>query len=97
MPKHELNHEFAEWEELRAHLAILFREKEIKRSEYMEQGIELLELIIGKVEEAAPINFSERFTFIKNNKHNYAAFRQLDELFKETKKKLARLRVQKEK
>lgn len=97
MPKHEWNHEFEEWEELRAHLTVLFREKDIKRSEYMERGIELLEKIIGKIEEAAPINFSERFMFIKNNKHNYTAFRQLDELFKETKKKLARLRIQKDK
>ena len=38
--------------------------------------------------------FRKDFDFIIKNKNNYAAFRQLDELFKETKKKLARLRVQ---
>lgn len=84
---------FEQWDELKVQLALLFKEKDIKRVALMEQGIQLLEAIIGKVGEAAPINFSERFTFIRNNKNNYTAFKQLDELFKETKKKLASIRA----
>ncbi|TQR15354.1 YpoC family protein [Psychrobacillus soli] len=93
MPERNLI-EFEKWDNLRGQLAILFKEKDTTRVELMEQGIQLLEVIVGKVGEAAPINFSERFAFIRNNKHNYTAFKQLDELFKETKKKLARLRAQ---
>ncbi len=85
---------FTRWDELRGNLTILFRDKNFNRSDYMEQGIQLLESILAEVEDAAPINFSERFAFIQNNKQNHTAFRQLDELFKETKKKNARLRVQ---
>lgn len=89
----ELN-EFEKWDDLQVQLALLFKEKDTSRVELMEQGIQLLQAIIEKTEQAAPLNFSERFTYICNNKHNYTAFKQLDELFKETKKKLAGLRAQ---
>ena len=53
-----------------------------------------IDQIVDDVEQAKPINFSERLEFIIKNTHNYTSFRQLEELFKETKKKIARLRVQ---
>lgn len=90
----EEHNEFEKWDDLQIQLALLFKEKDNTRIELMDKGIQLLEAIVEKAEVAAPLNFSERFTFIQNNKHNYTAFKQLDELFKETKKKLARLRVQ---
>ncbi|MFJ8065106.1 YpoC family protein [Psychrobacillus sp. NPDC096426] len=85
--------EFEKWDDLRPQLAMLFKEKDITRVELMEQGIQLLEDMVGKAGDLTPINFSERFTFIRNNKHNYTAFKQLDELFKETKKKFAGMRA----
>jgi hypothetical protein len=45
--------------------------------------------------EALPLNGKERLEFIKNSPKQYASFTQLDEMFNETVKKLARLRVQK--
>lgn len=93
MPEHKIS-QFEKWDHLQVQLALLFKEKDITRVELMDEGIGLLKAIVEKAGEAAPLNFSERFTFIQNNKHNYTAFKQLDELFKETKKKLARLRVQ---
>ncbi|MFC4410928.1 YpoC family protein [Chungangia koreensis] len=45
--------------------------------------------------EALPLNGKERLQFIKNSPKQYASFTQLDEMFSETVKKLARLRVQK--
>lgn len=88
---------FEEWEQLREQLAPLFKVKDETRKKYMEQGIQLLTVITEKAEGTIPINFSERFDFVKLNSTNYSAFRQLDELFKETKKKIAvkRLRLNK--
>lgn len=45
--------------------------------------------------EALPLNGKERLEFIKNSPKQYASFTQLDEMFNETVKKIARLRVQK--
>ncbi|WP_342600884.1 YpoC family protein [Psychrobacillus sp. FSL H8-0483] len=98
MPK--LDHDnfqqdFDDWIEIRVQLTELFKDKRKPTTELMENGIVLLANVLEKAEGAAPLNFEERFAFIKKNKHNYAAFRQLDELFNETKKKIARLRVMK--
>jgi len=43
--------------------------------------------------EVLPINGMERLQFIKMRPGQYACYRQLDELFKEFKKRLARLRI----
>jgi hypothetical protein len=85
---------FEEWEQLREKLTQLFKEKNETRDDCMRQGIQLLSDILNKAEGAAPINFQERFDFIQMNKNNYTAFRQLDELFKEAKKKIAATRTQ---
>lgn len=90
-----LHNELDKWNDLKIQLVVLFKEKDTARLQLMDQGIQMLEAIVEQEGEAAPINFAERFTFIRNNKHNYTAFKQLDELFKETKKKIARLRAQK--
>ncbi|HLG27574.1 MAG TPA: hypothetical protein VI423_07295 [Paenisporosarcina sp.] len=44
--------------------------------------------------EVLPLNGEERFEFIATQLSHYAAYRQLNELFEETKKKIARLRIQ---
>ena len=73
----------------------------------MLQGIALFQTFIeqGSLTEEAfstaneyelmPINGMERFQFISARPGQYACYRQLDELFKETKKRCARLRLKK--
>lgn len=98
---------FAEWEALekRIHAAHEARNGEAKA--LMEEAIDLFErLLIDSAEgspvaleldqtyEVMPINGAERLAFIKTKPSQYACYRQLDELFKETKKRTARLRLQ---
>jgi hypothetical protein len=45
--------------------------------------------------ELFPINGRERMQFIKARPAQFASYRQLDELYKETKKRAARLRLKK--
>lgn len=87
--------EFAEWDRLRAHLAPLFKVKDVTRTSKMDNGMQLLARILEGTEGAKPMNFKERFEFINSNKSNYIAFYQLDELFKEAKKKIAAISVRK--
>lgn len=86
---------FIEWEELKLpiHAAHEARNGEVKG--LMEAAITLFErLVLVAGEEVLPINGAERLTFIKAKPSQYACYRQLDELFKETKKRAARLRLQ---
>ena len=66
----------------------------MKKLELMLKGIKLLVSILDEEAEAAPLNYLERITFIESNIERHVAFVQLDELFKESKKKLARVRAQ---
>jgi len=43
--------------------------------------------------EVLPLNGEERYSFIIGKPDNYAAYCQLDELFEETRKRIARLRL----
>lgn|SRR5690606_26626862 len=97
---------FAEWELLseRIHAAHDSRDRQ-RANELMAQGIALYErLLIDSSEanevadydfELYPINGKERFQFIRLRPSQFACYRQLDELFKETKKRAARLRIKK--
>ena len=97
---------FEQWGTLSAliHEAHSERSKEAKT--LMEKGISLFEQCVldcsetdektlnENVEyEVLPINGMERILFIKARPAQYACYRQLDELFKELKKRLARLRI----
>ena len=77
------------WTSIKPLLAESFKRRE-KPIALMEQGILLLEVIQSKTANIAPVNYSERIAYIKQNASNYTAFRQLEELFKETEKKIAR-------
>lgn len=79
-----------------------------KAKSLMEQGIAIFEELIVKTSdteskeilfdeeyEVMPLNGMERLQFIKARPGQYACYVQLDELFKEVKKRFARLRVQK--
>lgn len=98
---------FTKWEGLRekTHACHEARDTQTVKS-LMEQGITLFEAFILEASdtelceitsnaefELMPVNGSERLAFIKMRPAQYACYRQLDELFKETKKRVARLRV----
>ena len=96
---------FVEWEALQQAIHEAHEARNGEAKPLMEQGIAHFEKLL--VESAAnpvsadadfelyPINGKERLAFIKAKPGQYACYRQLDELFKETKKRAARLRLKK--
>ena len=95
---------FAEWEVLSERIHAAHNARNSKTAnELMEQGIALYERMLvdssdasetaGNDFELYPINGKERFQFICMRPGQFACYRQLDELFKETKKRAARLRI----
>ncbi|KQL36151.1 hypothetical protein AN959_07380 [Psychrobacillus sp. FJAT-21963] len=82
---------------LKDSLVQLFKENDDSRKIIMEHGIQLLKDIIKVADGVNLINFTERFEFIQKNSSNYTAYRQLDELFKEAKKKIAVKRIMNDK
>lgn len=106
--KEEIEGYFEEWESLSHQLFEAYDQRKGQTKELMEKGILLFEQLIvctsitdetminsNMQYEVMPINGMERLQFIKSRPDRYASYRQLDELFKELKKKYARLRVQK--
>lgn len=88
---------FEEWDVLKENLVQLFKENDDSRKIIMEHGIQLLTDIINVADGVNLINFTERFDFIQKNSSNYTAYRQLEELFKEAKKKIAVKRIMNDK
>ena len=96
---------FSEWEKLREQIHAAHAERSKEAATLMRQGITHYEqLLLDSAMEKAlleddfevyPINGKERLQFIKMKPGQYACYRQLDELFKETKKRCARLRLKK--
>jgi hypothetical protein len=98
---------YAEWETLREVIHKAHETRDASAKVLMEQGIahfeqfllitsEKTDLIQQTVTyELLPINGMERLSFIKMRPGQYACYRQLDELYKETKKRCARLRLSK--
>ena len=105
--KEHVDEWFAKWESLNSAIFAAHDRRDGSATDLMQQGIELFEIFIaeGSVTdepfkinaeyELMPINGMERFQFIKARPGQYACYRQLDELFKETKKRCARLRLKK--
>ena len=97
---------FANWEQLSEKLHAAHSERsKAETLEYMLKGIadyqKLLldsaatEATVDDDFELYPINGKERLQFIKSRPAQFASYRQLDELYKETKKRIARLRLKK--
>ena len=96
---------FAQWEALEQAIHAAHEDRNGEAKSLMEQGIAHFEKLFiesaeGQVSmdanfELYPINGRERLSFIKAKPGQYACYRQLDELFKETKKRAARLRLKK--
>lgn len=104
--KEAIDEWFANWEQLSTQLHTVHSDR-VKETTLalMQQGIAAYEqlLLQSAVEEANvdadfelyPINGKERLQFIKARPAQFASYRQLDELYKETKKRTARLRLKK--
>ena len=103
--KEVVNAWFGEWETLQQVIHEAHTARDGSAQQLMEQGIMLFErlllesaqtdapLNLQQQYELLPINGAERLQFIKMRPGQYACYRQLDELFKETKKRCARLRL----
>ena len=96
---------YNEWETLRTEIHEAHDRRDGSAHELMVQGIQHFEQFLvthskttepfsnDNEYELMPINGMERFQFIKLRPAQYACYRQLDELYKETKKRCARLRL----
>ena len=106
--KEKIEPYFQEWDALSKEIFEAHEKRNGQAQILMEKGIRLFEELIvmtsetdakevlqGEEYEVMPINGMERLHFIKARPGQYACFRQLDELFKELKKKYARLRLPK--
>ncbi len=95
-----------EWNEIKSCIQVSFNQRNKEVYKEMQDGISLYQKLLRQVSEASncqdqiledfevlPLNGNDRYQFITNNPSLYVAFRQLDELFEETKKKIARLRI----
>jgi len=93
--KEKMDAWFAEWTELEAEIHTAHDARTGEAKGLMEEAIVLFERLVQEAgDEVLPINGVERLNFIKAKPSQYACYRQLDELFKETKKRAARLRLQ---
>ncbi|MGE7673642.1 YpoC family protein [Lysinibacillus sp. NPDC094403] len=93
--KEKIDAWFAEWTELEAKIHAAHDARNGEAKGLMEKAILLFDYLVQEAgDEVLPINGIERLTFIKAKPGQYACYRQLDELFKETKKRAARLRLQ---
>ncbi|MGE7926166.1 YpoC family protein [Lysinibacillus sp. JNUCC-51] len=93
--KEKIDAWFAEWTELEGQIHAAHDARNGEAKGLMEKAILLFERLVQDAgDEVLPINGVERLTFIKAKPGQYACYRQLDELFKETKKRAARLRLQ---
>lgn len=96
---------YAEWNVLQQAIHEAHSQRDGSALPLMKQGLALFErLVVESAQtdeplhlqmeyELLPINGAERLQFIKMRPGQYACYRQLDELFKETKKRCARLRL----
>lgn len=107
--KEAVNEWYESWEQLQGKIHIAHDERDSSVGQLMQRAIEQFEYFIvsssesdvgfSEIEpyELMPINGMERLSFVKMRPGQYAAYRQLDELYKETKKRCARLRLKEQK
>jgi len=98
---------FEQWQQVREEIEACYEQKDRRAVELMETAIanygELLERGGTAVDDRKgqdvfillPLNGEERFQFVKDRIASHYAFVQLDALVSETKKKVARLAIQK--
>ncbi|GEK34120.1 YpoC family protein [Kurthia sibirica] len=95
-----------QWGGLQPQIEAAHKRRDRSAGTMMEAGILLYKQFIAEASdsnvfdttqqyELLPINAMERLAFIDKKPGQYACYRQLDELFIETKKRCARLRLKK--
>lgn len=93
--KEKINAWFTEWQVLEGKIHIAHDTRNGEAKGLMESAIVLFDRLVEEGgDEILPINGVERLAFIKAKPGQYACYRQLGELYKETKKRTARLRLQ---
>ncbi|MBT2569525.1 YpoC family protein [Planococcus sp. ISL-110] len=100
LTKEQLEPYFLEWDKVAADLANLHRQRDKRSKEAMLAGLEVYSDLLAHCREALqdnefqPLNGSERLSFVEASLGTYAAYRQMDELFAELKKIIARKRIE---
>ena len=105
--KERINAVLQNWSAVKDRIQICYEQKDKDVQSLMLLAIELYQTLLVEASETdefnlnelknyevLPLNGDERFQFVVNQPHHYAAYRQLNELFEETRKKIARLRIQ---
>ncbi|WP_298828003.1 YpoC family protein [uncultured Planococcus sp.] len=100
LTKEQLEPFFKEWNQLSTELADLHRQRNRGAKAAMQVGLKVYNSLLAHCREALqderfePLNGLERLLFIEASPGTYAAYRQMDELFSELKKTLARKRIE---
>lgn len=102
-----INAVLQQWSFIKEHIQHQFEQKNEDVQSHMLQAISLYNQLLVEVSETnvfeannvgefevLPLNGEERYEFIVTYPSHYAAYRQLNELFEETRKKMARCRIQ---
>ena len=91
---------FQEWDRISAELAHLHSQRDRRTTVIMETGLKVYKPLLSYCRKALqdegfePLNGSERLSFIEASPGTFAAYRQMDELFSELKKTIARKRIE---
>lgn len=105
LDKSQVNHFFDHWDGLKGKIEKYYNEKDGKAVVLMQEAIanfdELLEFGGTEIDNRtgeqryrlSPLNGEERFTFVQDKVNSHYAFVQLDALYDETRKKVARLSI----
>lgn len=86
---------FIEWAKLKEAIENAHRNRDKKELDAMLRGITLYKQLLNHCDSViGPLNGMERLSFVEQRPANFAAFRQLDELFTEMRKLIASKRIQ---
>lgn len=90
---------YDDWAKLTREIQNCFQQHAGGCQELIAQGYQLYEALQKKLDEMfgsaapSPLNERERLEFVRNSKSAHAASRQLEQLFGELKKKIARAKL----
>ena len=100
LTKEQVEPFFQQWDRLSAELADLHSQRNKGTKDALQSGISVYRFLLAYCREALedegfePLNGTERLSFIEASPKTYAAYRQMDELFSELKKTIARKRIE---
>ncbi|MBT2582074.1 YpoC family protein [Planococcus sp. ISL-109] len=90
---------YESWQELSQDIQNCFEREPTTCRQLISKGCELyvelkhtLVILFGE-SSPSPLNEQERLSFVQNSKSDHAAYRQLEQLFRELKKKIARQKI----